>query len=336
MKDKTIDGLKRLEALSSYQLDLTDTGKFHHVVELGRSLTDASVCLIHILDGYIQWPLAQSGKYVRPMPVEESVCQYTIREDKPMEIQDLSLDDRFRLRDYVAGDEGFRFYYGIPLKTEDDIIIGTLCVLDRERMTLTTLQKEEFTLLARILVDMIIKEGEVARLQSTISRNKDHYRRLNHDVRSPVNGILATVEMMRQDVKEENLGEDLDLIHRCGEMIVEKIDRVVELEEKEEYKEQENEELVLLTSKLEDLYLPLAQQKGIHLQFETGEIGHIQVREEYLTLLIQIAGNLISNAIKFTGKRGNVHVRIDKVVSDQANRVLEMVVGDNGVGMDAN
>lgn len=50
-------------------------------------------------------------------------------------------------------------------------------------------------------------------------QNRDHYRRLNHDLRSPVNGILAIVEMMKDDVREEEVRKDLELISRSGSIM---------------------------------------------------------------------------------------------------------------------
>jgi len=51
--------------------------------------------------------------------------------------------------------------------------------------------------------------------------------------------------------------------------------------------------------------------------------------------LLQIAGNLISNAIKFTPKEGKVSVSLE-LTTDKPQNFLKIVVKDSGIGLNQN
>src|SRR5205823_2943453 len=70
--------------------------------------------------------------------------------------------------------------------------------------------------------------------------------------------------------------------------------------------------------------LPFAEEKGVQVQFQTGEVPVVVGDRGRLG---QLLDNLLSNAIKFTPEGG----RIDLVVREDGGAVIE--VRDTGIGI---
>ena len=51
--------------------------------------------------------------------------------DASQHLPDAQLDARFADNPYVVGEPNVRFYAGLPLATEEGLVVGTLCVFDR-------------------------------------------------------------------------------------------------------------------------------------------------------------------------------------------------------------
>ena len=89
---------------------------------------------------------------------------------------------------------------------------------------------------------------------------------------------------------------------------------------------------MLFKDKLEKFYAPQAKNKNIdfsiNINLATASTPFSKNK------LLQITGNLISNAMKFTPRDGKIKVDLNLIVENVQNR-LEVRVTDNGVGLDA-
>lgn len=85
---------------------------------------------------------------------------------------------------------------------------------------------------------------------------------------------------------------------------------------------------MLFKDKLEKLYQPQARNKNIKFQVNVSpEKGLIPFSKNKL---LQIIGNVISNAIKFTPATGKVTVDMD---IDEPAAMLKIIIDDNGIGL---
>ena len=85
-----------------------------------------------------------------------------------------------------------------------------------------------------------------------------------------------------------------------------------------------------LKAKLINLYGPQAKSKSIDFSVNLNSDKADVTFSKYK--LLQIFGNLITNAIKFTPKNGSV--TIDLSLNRQPDHTLHFVIKDTGVGMD--
>jgi signal transduction histidine kinase len=89
--------------------------------------------------------------------------------------------------------------------------------------------------------------------------------------------------------------------------------------------------LIILKEKLLSLYLPQAVNK--HINFIINVNSKVDKAPFSKNKLLQIIGNLVSNAMKFTPKEGNITVDLDFVESEGIGNKLLIKVSDSGVGL---
>lgn len=330
--DQEID---RLQNLASFALDYDSYHEeLQPFVVLAKKITNSPVCEINIIDAYNQWTIARTAETLKVIPREESVCYDTIQEDEPYEVRDLQEHNRYSDRNYVVDPPYFRYYCGVQLTTDEDVNIGSICVLDQKAKEITDKQKKQLQYLADLIVQYLQKDQLLYRAKGQVHELEERFRTLNHDIRSPVNGIVGIVDLLLTDEDEvEVSSEDLLTIKDCAEAIVDEIDGVLSSDDKINSSDGADEILLDdVFEKVKSLNSPLAQNKQIDLNTEdkTNNDHYISVYSS--RRLIQIVSNLVANAIKFTDNRGRIRVRYAIVEKDE-EEILKVVVEDNGVGM---
>ncbi|MCA9797571.1 MAG: GAF domain-containing protein, partial [Candidatus Eremiobacteraeota bacterium] len=129
------DEQQRLESLHrSCLLDTPAEERFDRLTRLARRHFETPVSMITLLDSDRQWFKSAQGHLLSETPREMAFCNYTILGSQPLVIPNALLDERFFDNAVVRGEEGVRFYAGVPLCNEEGHRVGTFCILDvRER-----------------------------------------------------------------------------------------------------------------------------------------------------------------------------------------------------------
>lgn len=124
--------IERLAALE--QIDLLDTPRddgFERIVRLIKEIFAIDIGLVSLIDAHRQWYKACSGLSPDQIPRKDTFCRYIIDDGEAIVVQDTTKDPRFAQHPAVVGDSRIRFYAGVPLRTKEGHIIGTVCALDR-------------------------------------------------------------------------------------------------------------------------------------------------------------------------------------------------------------
>lgn len=326
--------MQRLLNLSELDLDYRGhEDNFKDLTKLAAKIAGTEISLINLIDSYTQWSIASYGRDTSQTPREDTVCQYTIMTNDALEIPDLSQDERFSSKFYVDGPEGLRYYFGVPLQISFGVNIGALCVLDAESKTLTPDKVE----LLQIVADMVVKRlkcfNTLNGLKASLSTSKAAQKKVAHDIRGPLAGIIGLSEIMAAHCATgdtEELADLTGMISKSGKSLLDLTDEI--LTEVGTQKLKENEfNLLVFKQNLESLYGPQAKHKDITLNIKAAEVNG--ARPFGKDKLIQITGNLISNAIKFTPAGGKIEVEVSLEIYPD-HKFLKIIVTDTGIGMD--
>ena len=165
---------KRIKELLSFQiLDTPNERVFDSIVKIAAQVFDTPVAAITFLDEKRQWIKASVGLNICETDRKYAVCNHTIRQDSIMEITDMSTDVRFSSFPYVSGAPFYRFYAGIPLKTESDYLIGVLCLMDTKTRSLSEEEKDllgAFARSAMAQVEICSRNRELANINEVRNR----------------------------------------------------------------------------------------------------------------------------------------------------------------------
>ncbi len=329
--------MERLFSLSEFDLDYAEhKDSFKDLAKLAAKVAGTEISLVNLIDSYTQWSISGHGLEIEQMPREDSVCQYTIINGEYFEVEDLQRDERFKNKFYVTDEPKLRYYYGIPLKTSDDHNIGALCVLDKNVKELSPEKVELLKIIADEIVNRLKDLKVIGKLKNKLSEANEAQKKVAHDIRGPLSGIIGLAQLISEQGEANQIEEVLEfinLIHKSGRSILELADEILSADKKDHKPISNGSDFNLLVfkDKIERLFIPQARNKNILLTVKTSsESEQIPIARNKL---LQIAGNLISNAIKFTPAGGTVDVDLSLEVNDHIS-ILQILVKDNGVGID--
>jgi signal transduction histidine kinase len=332
--------MERIINLSEFNLDYSDLeSNFKDLAILAAKIAGTPVSLINLVDAYTQWTVISNGTNLTQMPREDSVCQFAIMNDEAYEVKDLAADERFADKFYVNGDFHLRYYLGIPLKTEEGYQIGALCVMDTNSKN-SGLEKEIspekielLSIIAAEIVQRLKALSAIKLLREQLHQANDVKKKVVHDIRGPIGGIIGLARIISEQGKSNTIDEVLDfisLIQQSGSSLLELADEILSSETKEKEVVNRHFNMSIFKEKLLKLYLPQAINKNIN--FTVNVPSEKEKIPFFKDKLLQIIGNLISNAMKFTPQNGFVSVSMDFAGSG-AQKLLKILVTDSGVGL---
>ncbi|AYL98234.1 GAF domain-containing sensor histidine kinase [Mucilaginibacter celer] len=329
--------MDRLLSLSDFDLDYAEyKDNFKDLAKLAAKVAGTEISLVNLIDSFTQWSISGHGLEIEQMPREDSVCQYTIINGEHFEVEDLQNDERFKDKFYVTDEPKLRYYYGIPLKTKSNHNIGALCVLDKNARELSPEKVELLKIIADEIVSRLYDIKVISKLKNKLTEARETQKKVAHDIRGPLSGIIGLAQLIAEQGEDNQIEEVLEfmqLIHRSGRSILDLADEILSADKKDLKPAANSNEFTLLVfkDKLERLFIPQARNKNIQLTVSTS------ANSEQIPLaknkLLQITGNLISNAIKFTPPGGHVEVELSLEVND-TDSTLQIRVKDNGTGID--
>ena len=231
---------------------------------------------------------------------------------------------------------------GKPIWLQKTVLMSRDTVYDSE------LQKESTVVHGIILFKNTAvfhekEQQEKERLQlafekaDSASRAKTEFmNRMSHDVRTPINGIMGMLDIIRKNRQDEAKVDDcLDKINLSASHLLALVNDVLDMNKLESGKETIESVSFDLTHLMDDVSsLVNAQitEMGITHRTHRGELTHTRLIGSPLRLR-QIMLNLFSNAIKYNKPGGTIDTYAGEVSCDGTRVVYEFRITDSGIGM---
>jgi two-component system, sensor histidine kinase len=174
----------------------------------------------------------------------------------------------------------------------------------------------------------VLKNDELSELKGQFLAS------LNHEIRTPLSGILGMSDLLLETPLSEEQKEYVDATRLCAENLLEILNATLEYSalsanhinlEEEEYPLRETLEGVIAQFSFK------AKSKGLDLRHTFDNNLPEAVVGDALRLR-QLVWHLVANAVKFTSK-GEVEVRASARLTDRAHGEIAIQVRDTGIGI---
>ncbi len=158
---------------------------------------------------------------------------------------------------------------------------------------------------------------------------------MSHEIRTPLNGILGFTDVLIHKNLDKEIKKYVDIIHKSGETLLNIVNDILD------FSKIESGELSLdiipadLFNNMEaavSTFASLSKQKEIHY-FTYIDTAIPKTLQCDIQRLKQVMSNLISNAIKFTPKDGEVTVCIELIKLIDHKATIRFSVKDTGIGI---
>jgi PAS domain S-box-containing protein len=218
---------------------------------------------------------------------------------------------------------------GAPIWSEDGRVVGAVLVFRDITQRRTDEQRTQ-----RLLVEQadLLKSERAARAEAQeASRSKDEFlAMLSHELRTPLNAIVGWTSLLREaQLPEAQRTRAIETIDRNAKRQARLIDDVLDVSRivaRRLRLEFAPVDLSGLVQEAVEAARPSADAKGLHLAFTAS--GPVPVFGD-APRLVQVAANLLSNAIRFTEPGGTVTVDVR-----ESGPHGQLEVRDTGEGID--
>jgi signal transduction histidine kinase len=186
--------------------------------------------------------------------------------------------------------------------------------------------------LLSVLICALIQSLQVARARAdAATRSREQVLRVViHDLRNPLTSVKMTSEALRRDVSDAGLVrrrlQAIDRgVARMEDLIRDLVD-AVRIEHGELPVTLRPENARSIVQEALELHLPIARENGVTLAAQVGDLEALIDCDRHR--LLQVLGNLLGNALRFTSHGGRITLRMEG--QEQAVR---FAVDDTGAGI---
>lgn len=183
----------------------------------------------------------------------------------------------------------------------------------------------------------LLREAEMKlEIANKASEAKSNFlSKMSHEIRTPMNGIVGMIDSAMLYIQDENKVADcLDKMKRSMSHLQQLVNDILDMSKIESGKldvEYKNFNLKQLLTDIIEEFNYFAKEKGVGLT-QAGTLKHEYVISDVVKLR-EILGNLISNAIKFTGEAGWVVLIVEEKSLSSKKVRFTFRVQDSGKGI---
>ena len=186
-------------------------------------------------------------------------------------------------------------------------------------------------------VEKILKHSE-QQLKKTNATKDKFFSIIAHDLRSPFNTMLGFIQLLIQNVDkidQTTQKQYLNIIEQSAKNTYDLLEDLLLWSNTQSGKIEFEPVLINLFTHFEnaiEILLNTAKEKSIHINKNISKDIFLYADKEMLSVVVR---NLITNAIKFTNKGGEINIYSKINRAEPADQFVEITVDDNGKGMNA-
>lgn len=329
-------GLDTAEVLDI--LSRTDDSDLTEIVRLVASICESDAAGITIRRGSeFHMPIAHG---IEPLVcADETFCHLSMDTEGPFVIEDARTDPRLAGSGWMKGRLATaRFYASTPLHAPTGEMVGRLCVIDPAPKSLSPLQVRALETLALSVTKLI--ELRLLRSVRTTTPVSAEGRQtaatvtaqlaaeLSHDLRVPLSSIIASVEMLEEELgehRDRTVSALLDQLTRATERMLRMLDQTMAHGIAGSEIVRRDVDLGRLTRLLILDTAGLLESSGATVEYADLPVVHADPHDMYSVLQ-----NLLTNSVKFARPGLPAHVQISARRTTEGWRIS---VRDNGIGI---
>jgi signal transduction histidine kinase/DNA-binding response OmpR family regulator/ligand-binding sensor domain-containing protein len=186
---------------------------------------------------------------------------------------------------------------------------------------------------------------KVERMESHKLKELDHlksrfFANISHEFRTPLTLIMGPVEDLLKTGNAEEFKKILPEVHRNSVRLLQLINQLLDLSKLDAKRYRINtsrEDIIPFAKQIVHSFYSMAERKNIALKFEVDGALEKKLQDGATKfyfdedMIEKIITNLLSNAFKFTGDSGSIHVCMK--TAEQQEDFLELSVKDTGIGI---
>lgn len=185
---------------------------------------------------------------------------------------------------------------------------------------------------------MHIIKSALSEAKNANEAKTDFLSRMSHDMRTPLNGILGMLTLLKDKEVSDDVAEDLRQIQLSGTYLLNLINDTLDMSKIEANRVELHEHIIDESKIIENINTNahiLAADRGVYFVLEKvnltdNEPVYLKVDESRVE---QIFMNLISNAVKFSHVGGEVQFKIEHLEMTDSFVKTKIDVIDEGIGM---
>jgi PAS domain S-box-containing protein len=269
-----------------------------------------------------------------PMPRNTAVFEPTFSGTGVVRSADITRDARYGHSGphygMPRGHLPVRSYLAVPVRGRGGAVLGGL-FFGHSEVGRFTAHHERLAVGVASWASVALENARMYTLAQEASRLKDEFlASLSHELRTPLNAIVGYAHLLRSGMfGEEKQAHAIRAIERNSRSLSQIVDDVLDVSRILSGKlrlDVQTVDLPTIVGNALDSVRPAAEAKGVRLHSVLDPRGgRVSGDPERLQ---QVLWNLLSNAVKFTGRGGNVSVRLESVDSH-----IEVTVSDTGIGI---
>ena len=324
-----------IEVLEDYNLfDSEAEIEYDNITFLASKICNTSISTITLLDDKRQWFKSKIGFEHSETPLNRSFCALSISKSKNVIVAPNVMEDaEFSIIGKLNGLEKDGFYAAVTLFNEDEIALGTLCVIDYESKNLDQDQIKALQILGKQVEELFKIRLKNIQLNKNYQDLKEKYSELkqfsntiSHDIQSPINNIISLITLLNDDKGNQNAtSEYLELLVTSSYQLKNYVSNLLTYYQSESLVVNKNKILLKdLVTEIEQIVTSDNQVKFVY-DFDTSTL----LTTDKMALS-QILLNLISNGIKYN-MQANPIITIRYEMFD-GKSIIKII--DNGTGIE--